>query len=535
MAAPKLSHTIQTTVGMIEYDGAPIDRRYHVQGNNFERRFEESLVCVVRDGARIWRSGEATYDLFSRCVLENRCPNIASFSVHNMVSRRIPGFAAHHNRDVVSRLQYNILSCRDVDVDINVMKRFLVSQIRLDLEQAAALVLSAIVNDKTISMREAIVDALIKSIDHSMLVYSSMWMDPFYFSQPHGRKFSRLVDLTAKIVSEQDVQFGEARTWAAILPILLRVRRCRPSDKTRCLHIPQWAFDAANIDPPDEYAIWDADAKILPGHEPVSAAPSDAIILPRKAFRSLQRRLLAYYRFWDPSIALRSAIHDLEDDVLYSASAIKRKVLPSNDTLLVAQYFMAVQRRLQRRIVSDENRTFLAKGESSRYLQNTPHIPTAFEVILSQASGQKTMPIAGAVLPQIDECCLLMERYVAIHGGGDRNKLVFNWDSHGGSGRGPVNDYNLLCDILAMLRRKANDEEGKAAPGAVRKFLAKDILHYNNSWTDDAFADGIVPGWEPWLEMRRAKKVLLSEWEGIDEKADMMEMDIDTGIVLPIR
>ena len=98
---------------------------------------------------------------------------------------------------------------------------------------------------------------------------------------------------------------------------------------------------------------------------------------------------------------------------------------------------MAIQRRLQRKIVSDEYGTFLAKGKSGTFLQNTPDIPTAFEVVLNQASGQVAMPIAGAVLPQIDECCLLMEQYVQVYGGGDRTQLVFHQGQHGGSGRGP--------------------------------------------------------------------------------------------------
>ena len=53
-------------------------------------------------------------------------------------------------------------------------------------------------------------------------------------------------------------------------------------------------------------------------------------------------------------------------------------------------------------------------------------------------------------------------------------------------------------------------------------------------WADDAFADGVVPGWEGWLQMRRDRGVLLSEWEGIDVD-NLDKMEVDSGTSLPIR
>lgn len=62
----------------------------------------------------------------------------------------------------------------------------------------------------------------------------------------------------------------------------------------------------------------------------------------------------------------------------------------------------------------------------------------------------------------------------------------------GGSGRGAVDEYNLLCDILDVLYKAAKNE-GLAMPGAVKKFLAKDNMA-KYSFHDDAFANGRVPG-----------------------------------------
>lgn len=183
-------------------------------------------------------------------------------------------------------------------------------------------------------------------------------------------------------------------------------------------------------------------------------------------------------------------------------------MLPSNDTLVVAHYFFALQRRLQRKVVSDLQWTsFLQKGESGNIVQNNPEIPTTFEERLSTLSGQSGVPLSGSLLPQIDQCCLLMESYVKVYGNGDRKNLVFVRGVSGGSGRGAVDDYNLLCDILNTLCGKAK-EEGVKMPGPVRKFLAKDIMAWNEAFGDDAFAGGRVPGWEPWLAERRVKGIL---------------------------
>lgn len=83
----------------------------------------------------------------------------------------------------------------------------------------------------------------------------------------------------------------------------------------------------------------------------------------------------------------------------------------------------------------------------------------------------------------------LMKSYVRLYGDGDRNKLVFQRGVSGGSGRGPVDEYNLLCDVLKTLCGKAKDL-GLEMPGPVRKFLAKDIMAWNEAFGDDAFAGG---------------------------------------------
>jgi len=102
----------------------------------------------------------------------------------------------------------------------------------------------------------------------------------------------------------------------------------------------------------------------------------------------------------------------------------------------------------------------------------------------------------------IDETCLLMKEYVDVYGAGNTQNLTFKKGVRGGSGRGPVDEYNLLCDVLARLRGRARDEGITDYPGPTFKFLAKDIMSWNNAWADDAFANGRKAGWEDWVVKR---------------------------------
>ena len=490
-ASNKLTHTLQTYLGMVEYDGWPQPRSLPRLPKSF---CDNERVKVTQNEPRCL-SEEALALLFSSCVLGCRLPQFRSTDADTR------------------RLEANIYACCDSHVDIGFLKRNVVARKRLDLEQAAAVVISTIRNDTSISHRAEIVTDLVKELDHTLLTQSCMWLEGWDSGNTvEEARLARVVGLLQRMLDRrlQASLAGASTNWSSLLPLLLRVRRSSP--RSRCLFIPQWIFDAAGMKPHPERAIWDTRGCVKPGHEPMTRSPpnSDDIILSRKEFRSLQRRLLRQYRFWDPEIRLRKAIADLEADIVYGAELIKSTVLPSQNTLIVAHYFFALQRRLQRKVVSDVRWTrFLEKGESGNILQNNPEIPTTFEQCLSRFSGQTGVSVTGLLLPQIDQCCVLMEHYVNVYGDGDRNNLVFVRGSRGGSGRGAVDDYNLLCDILKTLCKAAR-EQGLAHPEPVRKFLAKDIMAWNRSFDDDAFANGRVPGWETWLAQRRGAGLLPS-------------------------
>jgi hypothetical protein len=136
------------------------------------------------------------------------------------------------------------------------------------------------------------------------------------------------------------------------------------------------------------------------------------------------------------------------------------------------------------------------------------------------------------LLVLVDRICECFERYVEIYGKGHTEALRPQKGRRGGF-RGPVDDWNAAVDILAELRRRINDAgyqvisddatveddgfaivpefTGESAEKAldlprVHKFLALDIMSWNNSWGYDVFAlEKMPPQWWTWLEKRRAE------------------------------
>ena len=378
----KLTHTLQTYLGMVMGDGAPQQRSYPSMPDYMTEK--EAVEKSIRSPSSL--SEKELLSLFTSCVL----------------GRRLPQFRNTQHGPGMNRLRSNIYSCCDTRIDITFMKKNIDLLRRLDLEQAAAVVISAIGNDSSIANRSEIVQSLLQEIEPQVFSNSCMWTadsDLNTAKVVQTLKFSHMVKQIRHILQDKyAIQLGEIHDWTALIPFLLQIRRCSPT--SRCLFIPEWIFREANTTPPPEYRIWDNQGRVAGGHEPTLAASRDSIILTRKEYRRLQRRLLRYYRFWDPTVRLRHDIHALEANTIHSASLIKSHVLPSTNTLIVAHYFFALQRRLQRKVVSNLHWTsFLAKGESSTIMQNNPSIPTTFEHHLAAYSHQHDIPLSGPIHP----------------------------------------------------------------------------------------------------------------------------------------
>ncbi len=188
---------------------------------------------------------------------------------------------------------------------------------------------------------------------------------------------------------------------------------------------------------------------------------------------------------------------------------------------------MALQRRRQLKVVSNLSWTaFLKKGEGAMLQQNRPDVLTSFELLLWELAT--TRPASEIdwkaltavhtpdglisqgedVLRLIDQTCLLMEAYVSVHGQGSYANLRFQRGCSGGSGRGPVDLYNQLVDLLIIMKERAEGAGQAVTIESCYKFLAKDIMSWNDAWADDAFSEGRTPGWEGWLKTRRSLGIL---------------------------
>jgi hypothetical protein len=126
--------------------------------------------------------------------------------------------------------------------------------------------------------------------------------------------------------------------------------------------------------------------------------------------------------------------------------------------------------------------------------------------------------------------CECLERYVVLYGEGHTEKLRPQKGRRGGF-RGPVDDWNAAAGVLSELRRRINDagyqvlsdtrtiseddeftvisemkEEKPMELPRADKFLALDIMSWNNSWEDDVFAlKKMPPQWWTWLQQRRTE------------------------------
>lgn len=397
----------------------------------------------------------------------------------------------------------NLAACK-ITVTTEHLKSYMRMRTRLDLEQAAAVVISAFV---TAGRKDNAVRLFEETSE--IMKTSCMWID--HLETIHDRKVdskgtenvSRKLQIAA---AKNGVEIPLATSISELIPCLMRVRRSKPDN--RCLMIPQWMFDEAQISAPPHFAASFSTTPPDQFQYPLASPPPDAIIVSRHHFNVYQSKIFAMFRFWRPEINLRSRINKIANDVLYGSSYLDSRVFDTDDVALLTHYFFAFQRRMQRKVVSTKSGDeFLAKGEGMGVYQNNLRMKSTFEVVLESIVDESSEGILVVMGPDdtldlINQTCHLMKEYVDIYGSGSTSNLTFNKGEIGGGGRGPVDEYNLLCDVLDFLSQQARDEGKGDVPGPTKKFLAKDIMSANGSWDDDAFAGGQKAGWEDWLERR---------------------------------
>lgn len=364
---------------------------------------------------------------------------------------------------------------------------------RLDVEQAAAMVIACLRSD------EETVAKLVQTIP-SFFVETCMWREKSDFElqsqyTPEAAQMrykNRLLQQCSAVMYTKDVD---------LVTLLKRIRRNREA----LGHAQRLCIPTTLIGSDD--SVWQQ-----PFYKSQSKVKVDrAVVVPKTMFKRLQSWLSRLDLDMDPkSVFLR------DSNALFSRFNHGNPIDhldSSKDIYAVAYNFMHIQRVLQRKIVSDYSSTdFLKKNEGSTLIQNRPDLMTTFEEVLVKKASDVGALCAynipeGVINPYTDskdvlenakDVCLMMQRYVKVFGAGKYSNLTFKKGDKGGGNRGPVNTYNKLVDTLYSVKLHAKSL-GIPLEISCRKFLAKDIMQWNNSWHDDAFAPDHVPGWETYL------------------------------------
>ncbi|KAJ3336806.1 hypothetical protein HDU93_002120 [Gonapodya sp. JEL0774] len=582
MTSEILIPSLQTWVGMVMANGAPSRRSNPVQTD----MATPLPVSVDRNTAIC----DLTQDTVASAGIPSTSPSMLKTLTASGISavstciagRGLPQNARNDSaasRPTESRqiglddLTANIQASIREDITPSLLKKYINTRKRLDIEQAAALVLSLLGPPSA-----ALVEPL-----RVIFASSNMWLESKDYPPERTLReevYHRALTVMHGIlkgarVNEVNLISTTSPTFAPdILTVLLRVRRIAPLPQTRCLRLPPWLFEFARVPPPDHIA----DHEAYTGqrtHSWPTAVTDSPIVISRNNFRRIDHRLQRLRGPTDPASLLGKDIGALDDYVTFGLRS-EAVLQNTQDSLALAYSFFALQRQFQPKVVSDIGwTTFLKKGESGTVQQNTPGTPTTFELELLRLATSRPVDqvdwdaltavripaglegLSGAynqeerVIEALDKACLLAEKYILIHGGGKFDALTFKMGKSGGSGRGPVDQYNLLVDKIRQLKSmwiaaKGGAEEAEEeardrqqdrtepdnatdvnpshaqAPvplveitadtpleptvvGPCHKFLAKDIIAWNNAWNDDAFAGGKRPGWLRWLKLRRLR------------------------------
>ncbi|KAJ5814420.1 uncharacterized protein N7503_001170 [Penicillium pulvis] len=334
---------------------------------------------------------------------------------------------------------------------------------RLDLEQAAAVVVSAMVTSGHMDYARELVKEMI-----GILTSSNMWIPEDSDFVSSEAETIALRNLCAKFpvwIAKAGTEIEPPQSLSDLIEILLQDRRYAPRD--RCLHIPNWMFKQSGTQRPEYMSEFHSTvspseiSKAFPSFPPMD----DVIALPRNTFRTLQRSIFRLFRFWRAEYRLQCDIQTLEGEAFFPTEWIDEHVLKADSIAYLGHWFFRCQRRLQKTVVSNVAWSrFLRKGEGKTIYQNNISLQSTFEKVLetfverfSGGRDDESLGTPEKVLKVVDQTCMLMKEYVSLFGAGKKDNLVYKLGKRGGGGRGPVDQYNMLCDILAKLKRKAQD------------------------------------------------------------------------------
>ena len=531
-----LAPTLQTWCGMVLDNGKPTMREFpNMNASDLEslskQETQEMIQRIIENPLEEYPRWQTEWlQVFTKMCVERKFPEISELS------------------DKSELFVANIYACTR-DVNVQTLKQYFVTQKRLDIEQSAALIISLLLKHKP-----ELACKLIPHLSH-IIFNACMWLPPNDATTDVSKfavKAQKFIDKLQKYHNlQKELSLYTAslckENLAELVSFLEKVRR---KNSNRGLRIPAVFYEEANLSLGENYTNIDkkGDSWLYKTYQ--DTKDTNVINVGRKRFNKIARMVIHMQGKINAAAILRRKIWKLKEKML---NQDKTAVTETKDVISLAFAFITLQRHLQLKVVSDLNWTaFLKKGEIQQTSQNTPNILSTFEIELAEAAiKQETFDIStltSVITPPmlinqsckeqkmenekqkseelkipwkmekyiqlVDDACVLAEEYVWMHGEGKFDNLCFKRGVSGGK-RGPVDDYNLICDILRtfcerlLVAQKCQEvtlppQLLQCLPMKNQKFLAKDIMSWNNAWKDDAFAAGRRPSWLQWLKYRRS-------------------------------
>lgn len=408
-------------------------------------------------------------------------------------------------------LLHNLNACTAAMVNKETLLKYMRREKRIDVEQAVALVLSLVPTN--------VAAMAFKTIESTMLNSAHMWLDDEAGLDDNedsfsvdGRRLLRLRQFLSKVLSKEIGSDDE------LLPTLKRIRRKR----TGLQNNQHLAFKKTLLDKLDEHekSVWAESWRNAPQTRFDISSSDNTYVVSKNNFRRLQCMIYSLEGNTTPTGQFVKEVTKIEHQVRHSEAQMAA-LESTTDMVALAFSFMALQRRLQLKVVSNYQWTaFLKKGQGSELIQNRPDLVTSFEQVL--AANATDNEALRAVRPPINDelsssptqndelkqlvrlICEQMRKYVDVFGQGKFENLCYRQGTSGGSGRGPVDAYNLLVYLLGEVKTRSH---GQIEVKPCYKFLAKDIMAWNNAWNDDAFASNRIPGWFYYLGLENSADV----------------------------
>lgn len=284
-----LPHTLQSWMGMVQGGGCPQPRRIPARVAN--------IGCSKHHSSSIYKG--------QRRPTMTELINLAVEYLKSY-STTIP---TPGSDDSLLRYAANLAACKEL-IHASTLKNYMHQRTRLDLEQAAAVVISAFrtagrTDDAVRLLREAT----------GVFTTSCMWQHPDDPVLPSQAPSAGLLNLATKLrvsASKKGIDVPLATSLEELVPILMRVRRCKPDN--RCLMIPKWMFDDANIPAaPHFQLVFETDAR---AKHPTASCEENSILVSRRHFRMFQRKIFHLFQFWKPTVSLRRDIRRLADEAV---------------------------------------------------------------------------------------------------------------------------------------------------------------------------------------------------------------------------